>query len=151
MFEQEIVLSSQASTAIHHTYPSHVTLCRSKDKTEAVVWQVFLAASQALSDFSPQMAVVSALPTWRNPQRSAGINTIACISSAWGMEVTTRTKQNLCMEKVFELTEIMPSCHICPDAYLLLQHESGGQQQWGIFHRRLQVYWLSCWMKSNHD
>lgn len=68
MFEHEIVLSSQPSTAIHHAYPSHVTFCRSKDKTEAVVWQVFLAAGQALSDFSPQMAVVSVLPTWRNPK-----------------------------------------------------------------------------------
>lgn len=73
MFEQETVLSSQLSTATSHAYSSYVTLCKSKSKTKAVVWQVFLAAGQALSDFSLQMAVITALPNWGNPQSSAGI------------------------------------------------------------------------------
>lgn len=73
MFEQETVLSSQVSIAIRHTYSSYVTLCKSKSKTKAVVWQVFLAAGQALSDFSLPMAVVTALPSWGNPQRPAGV------------------------------------------------------------------------------
>lgn len=73
MFEQETVLSSQVSSATSHAYSSYVTLCKSKSKTKAVVWQVFLAAGQALSDFSLQMAVITALPNWGNPQSSAGI------------------------------------------------------------------------------
>lgn len=61
MFEQEAAFSFQVRTVIRHAHSSYVTL-KSKSKTRAVVWQVFLAAGQASSVSSLRTPVVTALP-----------------------------------------------------------------------------------------
>jgi len=78
-FEQETLVSSQVSRAIHHAPSTSVMLSESR----AVLQQVFLAAGLALSGSLLHMSVILTVPTWTGTS-GLGLNSGAdkfCLSN----------------------------------------------------------------------